>query len=329
MWATSNDGEGMYTAYPFAAHHSYDIRIIFDPYANGNGSGSTFIMAANNIAPMTIDGSCGSPTPANENVQTIEEYTGTSAYQLDETYSFTANQAYSQIWIYPQGTSTSGTDELNLNVYSVYVCPSCTAILNYNTGTLPDGESTAGYINVGSTAGSGGSGTVTIQTGESTTLTAAQKITFLPSFQASVTGSGKFVAQIVACNNANTVQTESNPLDSVVVYDSTITINPDNLSRAKADSLLPATISAPASGSTRLQIYPTVSSGAFTITGSPADLNSANIIVVDASGRTVYSMYNAAGTTIPLDLGNLVNGLYFVQIRQQTKVTTQKIIISK
>jgi hypothetical protein len=78
-----------------------------------------------------------------------------------------------------------------------------------------------------------------------------------------------------------------------------------------------------------LQIYPTVSSGSVTITGSTANLANAAIVVFDESGRTVYSTYNAAGTTIPLDLGNLVNGLYFVQVRQPAKVTTQKIIIIK
>ncbi len=45
--------------------------------------------------------------------------------------------------------------------------------------------------------------------------------------------------------------------------------------------------------------------------------------------RLVYRMFNAAATTINLDLNKFANGMYFVQINNGTKPATQKIIIQK
>jgi hypothetical protein len=65
------------------------------------------------------------------------------------------------------------------------------------------------------------------------------------------------------------------------------------------------------------------------ITGSLSDLENADIMVSDEAGRNVYRSHNAENTTIQLDLGNLKNGLYFLQIRQGAKISNQKIIINR
>ena len=328
LWAsmsgTETIGEGMFTGYAFQANHTYDVQVEF--FTSSAGGGALNVYAANGLTQHADDG-CSDPlptAPANfTNDQLIGTYPGSSVSENTlTTYTFTANGNYQQLWIYP--TSTSAT-QFNLFVEEVYACPSCSGLITYNSGTVPTGESAAGNIVVGSSEGTGGSGTVGITPNATTTLVAANGIVLGKNFQASVT-TGTFSAQIVACTSNIITQDPvvpiGTPLNPIVPVDTSSiqsTATNASLTAITPNANIPAT----------LVIYPTVSSGAFTLTGSPADLNNANIIVVDESGRTVYSMYNATGTTIPLNLGNLSNGLYFVQIRQQNKGTTQKIIINK
>ncbi len=83
---------------------------------------------------------------------------------MDITYTFTANKNYTQLWIFPDAINESsivnGPNEYMMRFFDVYACPSCVNKIVYNNGTLPTGTTTAGNIDAGSTAGSGGSGTV-------------------------------------------------------------------------------------------------------------------------------------------------------------------------
>jgi hypothetical protein len=187
-------------------------------------------------------------------------------------------------------------------------CPEDSVVFNASTlpgGVLPTDSTTGKEISVGS----GTSGYITASATGTTHLIASAPsdslskavIVFRDNFEANIT-TGLFTASIQTCGSI--------PLS-----------NTGDLS-AKLSPVPPP-------ASSQLLVYPTVGRGSVTITGSAANLANAAIVVFDESGRTVYSMYNVAGTTIPLELGNLVNGLYFVQIRQQSKVTTQKIIIIK
>jgi hypothetical protein len=187
-------------------------------------------------------------------------------------------------------------------------CPRDSVIFDASTlpgGVLPTGETLGRQISVGSRT----SGYISASATGTTQLIAAAPsdslssaiIVFSDNFEANIT-TGLFTASIQTCG------------------DTGVSIVGDPLAK-----LSPA----PLPASSQLLVYPTVGRGSVTITGSAANLANAAIVVFDESGRTVYSMYNVAGTTISLDLGNLVNGLYFVQIRQQSKVTTQKIIVMK
>ncbi len=322
MWGTSNNGEGMFTPYTFQPHHSYDVRLFF---IGSGGNGGVVVKAANGLTALTTGDACGSATPTNINSQPIGEYDGVAATQVDKTFSFTANNNYLQLWVYAQGVSSDITSKYNLNLYHIYACPSCTALLIYNSGTIPSGESAAGTIDAGSSAGTGGSGTVSVPTGQSSTLTAANEIDLLPSFQASVTGSASFIAQIVPCDPASTVSIESTPLDSAIITVLSAPIETNTINKPTTTGQ--ASPFDNGQSMTRLQVYPTAGSGAVTITGSLSDLENADITVSDEAGRNVFRSHNAVSTTIQLDLGNLNNGLYFLQIRQGTRITNQKIII--
>jgi hypothetical protein len=184
-------------------------------------------------------------------------------------------------------------------------CPGNTITLNSSTvpgGVLATGTTTAEVIFVGS----GTSGFITTSPGSTTNLVAtapssflsSAKIVFSTNFQTNIGESGFFSANIAECGKIDVSVPGGSPA-----------------------RLSPAT--------PPLLVYPTVSTGAINITGSATDLSNANILVFDETGRTVFSLHNEANTTLYLDLGNLANGLYFMQIRQATKTTTQKIIINK
>ena len=330
MWSANSgtDGEGMYTAYPFEANNSYDVRII---YSSSGGSGTINLFAANGL--MQNANPCTESTQTPPFSQPIKQFSATNNSTQDVTYSFTANTAYGQFWIYPSAT---GTTQVNLLVNSVFVCPSCRAIVYYNTGALPAIEIDAGYVYAGSSAGTGGSGTVTIQSGQSTSIVAGSAIYLLPDFQATVTGTGSFAASIIPCGTGVSTIPSSIPdiydtmaVDGATVLDS-ITSNAlsPQVMKGHANSLQ-GTDTTTGTASAKFLVYPTVSNGLVTITGSPDDLANADILVSDESGQIVYRSYNAGSTSLSLDLSNLRNGFYFLQVRNSTKINTQKIIISR
>lgn len=321
MWATSTVGEGMYTAFTFQAHHSYDVRVSIN--ING-GNGNMELYAANGLTMHDNDGCINDAVASISSKQEIKHYPGAFTGTVDRTFSFTADNDYTQLWVYPVGAN--GT-QMNLDLFSILACPSCTQILTYNTGTIPTGESAAGTISAGSSAGTGGSGTVMVTAGQATTLTATNEVDLLPEFHASVTGSGTFTAQVVACDLSHNVTTESTPLDTITV---TGVVQPDEFNEGMRPATRQSVTLSPDGGTAvKLQVYPTASSGAFTITGSLSDLENADITVCDEAGRNVFRSHNAENTTIQLDLGNLNNGLYFLQIRQGAKINNQKIIINR
>ncbi|MEX1002882.1 MAG: T9SS type A sorting domain-containing protein [Crocinitomicaceae bacterium] len=71
-----------------------------------------------------------------------------------------------------------------------------------------------------------------------------------------------------------------------------------------------------------LQIFPNPSNGLVTIS---TDLQEAKLKVIDTSGKTLYRSTINGNSTI--DLSDLSNGLYFIQITQNAKVITKRIII--
>ena len=323
MWGAQsggqNLGEGIYTPFTFKAHHTYDVRIIFSSSSSG-GNGAANVYAANGVTPQP---GCGSTTP-NLPSQQIGQFPGLTT-SGDQTFPpFTANADYSQLWIYATGTASVGTAQYNLDLFNVFVCPSCGGLITYNTGTAPVGESAAGTISAGS--GDPSLLAVSVSSTAVTTFTAATQINLLKNFTANVT-TGIFTAQIVPCDPSQQVTSESNPLEG-----GTVTLPPpivESAGNPNAETRTAQTFGAAGNADIPLQVYPTISAGGFTITGSVADVGNANILVTDESGRDVYRLHNTGNTTIHLDLSKLGKGLYFLQISNGFKTTTQKIIISK
>jgi len=339
-----NGGSGIYTNYPFTTGQSYDVRIIYtfaiDFFIPNRGvNGMLNVVAANNLRPAPLAGCRGMiPTSAVDPGLTLQQIKAiplsVDGGSFDQVFTFTANGSYSQFWIYPQGANfgPSSNPNIRMTVLSVFVCPHCPTNTNfYNSGSIPTSAS-AGSIFIGTSAvdGGNGSGTVTVQSAQATQLTATNLIQIDKNFTAAITGAGIVNFSIAPCTSPG-----NSPRPDL--FDST-----DNLgafftiqSLAVDSTVLTAkprafTDPAPADPLTiPLQVYPTISSGAFTVTGSAADLANANLLVVDESGRTVYRVHNDAGTTVNLNLGKLGNGLYFLQINNGSKVTTQRIIINK
>lgn len=326
MWGAQSGGqdvgEGIYTPFTFKAHHTYEVRIILSSFSSG-GNGAVNVFAANGVSPLP---GCGSPIPNLSSQQQIGLYPGLFSTPEDHTFpAFTANADYSQLWIYATGTGSAGAAQYNLDLFDVYVCPSCGGLINYNTGTAPTGESAAGTINAGS--GDPNLSAVTISPTDVTTFTATTQINLVKNFTANAT-TGIFTAQIIPCGAITQVNSEPNPIEG-----GTISLPPPPISEsagiAGAETRTSQTFGGAGNANTPLQVYPTISTGGFTITGSAANVGNANILVTDESGREVYRLHNNGNTTIYLDLSKLGKGLYFLQISNGSKTTTQKIIISK
>ena len=58
----------------------------------------------------------------------------------------------------------------------------------------------------------------------------------------------------------------------------------------------------------------------------PSSINSANVIITDASGRNVYNA-ELTGNTQSIDVSSLNQGLYFVKINNGAMSTTKKVMI--
>jgi hypothetical protein len=330
-------GEGMFTPFTFSQNTWYDVKIDFVTYLNAgvtpltlNGYGYLMCYAANGLTQHTLD-YCEDAVPRGGGIaiQPIGSYSGLTPPPVvpggvnSQSFTFQANTSFSQFWIYPYGTST---EQYNVNLYRVQICPSCTATANYPTGSLPITVAGATV-----TIGGGPSGTTAEPNPASnTTITASQAIYLKPGFEASAIGTGSTIAKIVPCGGTGTLVTSVDDFDSTSIV-SADPPEPDTIAitRNAINGQVTGLTGTDSSAGGRLSVFPTVSSGAFTITGSPANLGNSNIIVLDQSGRILYRMYNTAATTIPIDLSSLSGGLYYIQIRQAGKMATLKIIISK
>ena len=345
MWGMQTQGEGMYTPYSFQSGQAYDVQLTYSVEVDNVQTGTDGyinLYAANGLTPSKLTG-CGEPIPTPSGSQLIQQIPVTGSTSGTVTYTFTANSNYAQLWMYPSVPSTTNsTVKLNLLVTSIFCCPSCRNVVYYNTGNVPVAVQ-AGDVYAGSTAGSGGSGTVGVVSTAATTVVAGDAIYMLPNFQAVVSDSGSYTATIVPCGQSGTTIDPSSTgyYDSVAIgnasfLDSIATgigrITNDGVKATQQEKVLTAEADSSSLSSTpayKFQIYPTVTSGLVNITGSPADLSNAAILVTDETGRVVYQTYNEGGTSMSLNLGNLRSGLYFLQYRSSTRTTTQKIIVRR
>jgi hypothetical protein len=298
-------------------------------FSTSGGGGSLQVYAANGLTQSAL--TCGGSIPTVSN-QLIGSYTTTTSTSQTQIFTFTANANYSQLWIYPVASSAT---QFNLLVTTVLLCPSCRNTVVYNNGTLPVSVS-AGDIFVGSSAGTDGSGVVGVQPDVATNLVAGDGITIQAETEITVNSAGSFLAQIVPCGESGTsIGTDAATIYDTIVASSLSTVDSlGSVSDSSSGRIMtgPGNVMAsPASGPlpVALRIYPTISTGRISVTGSPADLWNSDIMVIDESGRIVFTAHQAADTNVSLDLGYLKNGLYFLQLKKGPRQIVRKIIISK
>lgn len=79
-----------------------------------------------------------------------------------------------------------------------------------------------------------------------------------------------------------------------------------------------------------IQIYPSPSKGLVNINFNRSELQNAEITVIDQSGRVVHQVRNKSESNlIQLNLQHLSNGMYFIKVKAQDKVSVKKVLISK
>jgi Secretion system C-terminal sorting domain len=302
MVGNSSGSEGIYHTYDFIAGQNYDIYMAANFYGSTGGvaNGSFTIYAASGVLPQSTN-TC-QQTPQNISNKYAMFSIANENYSpsgLIKTVS-PIPQSYQQIWIYP----TEGTSSVNLDFYGFGFCPSCYAVATYSSSTfspLPT-QINGQDITISEPAQS-----------VPTAVTATQAIYLQTGFNASSSNGASFTATIQPCTTN---------------MDDIIRKGLDSTKLADLASINTASNTGDSAATMGFRIFPTVGRGTVTLAGSAASLVNAHIIVLSEIGQTMYQQYNVAATTLQLDLTSLPNGLYFIQIRQQNKVTTQKIIIN-
>ncbi len=312
-------GEGIYHGYNFTGCQSYQVTVVAD---GAGGTGHIFVYAARGITPQIND--CGGFIPAvsdKELIGIISPVTSGGCQTFPICYTPTSN--YTQIWLYSFSTVMPQYSTL---IKSVEICVDNTCPgggdLIFNTGVIPASTHTSMNVQAGSTAGTGGSGTVTVSATGTTILQAVQTVYLKNEFRASVT-SGTFIARTVPCS---TLLHRPMPIQT--------NIPPTVISQPPADSIaafnikkqlkLPVT-------EDEINIYPSPGKGLIEVQlGGYYNNSSADISILNVSGVQVKIFYNQQiKNKIRMDLRSLNNGLYFIKIILKGKTITKRIIIQK
>jgi len=327
MWANYGAspnpyGEGSYAEYSFSPGQAYRLQMSVNV---SGGTGSFYVYAANGLTDMPSG--CGSPLQNVSTKQLIGVFTPTlNAGWVPIDGSFVADGNYTQLWIYPINAATT---QYNLAIDWVEICPSDCATLGdpvtINQGILSP-IIAANAIYAGSSAGTGGSGTVTAGSTVNTTLIAnpnTDGIVLLPQFDATPS-SGSFQAYIIQdCQPfSSRIGKINDPNDSK--------INSLIEKAAYWDSITMATKHISTLLNDKISVYPIPSKGKITVEDPLAELANSVVSVTDVSGKEVFSLVNNTNTVLfYLDLSKLSNGVYFLKINSTKKMITKKIIIDR
>jgi hypothetical protein len=329
LWAaTPNavfEGEGVFASYTCTSGISYTIQVkvnVTDP-AN---TGYFRLYCANGLSEPPIYG-CGSSLPqlpANQLYLIASNTERNQGWKVYE-YTFTTSPTFNQIWIYPYTTASS---QYTLLVDYVKVCKSeCLNTAFYNSGQLPIGTTYKGNIFLGSSAGVGGSGTVTVSSTAQTTLIAANEIIMQPEFNAVVT-TGTFTAMIEQCLDPTT----NNAIENYIDSRSDINVNPlpesDSTNQVQRKKMFTSDMVIDYGQS--FEIFPNPSKGNVFIRNYEKAFIK-EIRVYDAAGRARKMFFNGNlnVSSMELTLQQLSPGLYYIKIATDKNVVVKKVILSK
>lgn len=210
-------GEGIFAGFNFYTFQTYIVKIRM---LKSEGSTGTFKLFAANNVPEASGLPCSlEPIPTSvidkTLINSIEVPYNNNDWQV---YSFpikfldnsgSTNLKYSELWVYP---TTSTATKYGMFIDYLSVCPDCEGVITVNSGTIPYGFIQAGYINVGSSTGSGGSGTVFINPSQQTSLYAYNSIDIEHNFDASPTGIGSLIIETTTCPNSSSLSLSESKL---------------------------------------------------------------------------------------------------------------------
>ncbi|WP_294732306.1 T9SS type B sorting domain-containing protein [uncultured Flavobacterium sp.] len=146
MASHNNDGDGAYTCFNFEAGKEYRVCINLE---NENTPGTIGYTNANALFYIQASNGLFTPTPTPTGNQVIAGWHATDQTPTDYTYTFTANENYNKLWIFPHMLQNAPalTDQYTIRVHSikveeVIVAP--TANLVGNTATITGTPTTGG-----------------------------------------------------------------------------------------------------------------------------------------------------------------------------------------
>jgi hypothetical protein len=201
------------------------------------------------------------------------------------------------------GTEYSAPDTVLITILNVFAVPETLAVQNVNIGSLQ----TECYDALQTITVAGGSTTVYFQSGSTVNLIAGQKISFLPGFHAY---SGSIMHAYIStafCEPPGDVVQPDPLIKSLDISQNSPEKN--RISEAKC-----------------VKVYPNPNDGRFTIELSNFDAP-VQLSIINTLGTVVFNKTSLLGENPLLDISHLNKGLYFVKVRSNNFMQTQKIII--
>lgn len=321
MWSQtdccSKWGEGVFAGYTFEKNRQYKVLLNIESSGNSNmGTNRLKLFAANGIGEYT--GSCnggGTGLPNITSKQAIGETTISGQWGTpwdDRNFTFTADENYTQLWIYPWAEyQVGGSGQFNISIDDIQIIPDvCTPTIVYNTGTVPSGSLEYGNIYAGSSAGTGGSGTVNVASNANTSMIAANEIVFSPEFHAQVASGYTFSASIRPCEGTGTITANEEVLSGTATDDIAAIKDNNRLSR-------------------QVQVYPNPVKNWIMADIYLGDEDRASIRLLNSMGVVVRQQIPARKLSgrqrIDVDVSSLPTGIYFLQVISKKGVITQKV----
>jgi hypothetical protein len=318
--STGAHGEGIFGSYNFEANHQYTVKVAA---VNGGDNGNLVVLAANNIGESSYSDCGGQDLPHVVGTTIImNQFLQGGGSMTEYTITFTPLINYSQVWIYP---STFG-QKMEMTVDYISICPdTCTGNVTYNTGAVPGGTTRAGFIYAGSSSGTGGSGTVTVQNGLTTSFIGGDDIFLQPEFHVSLT-SGEFRALVVGgCGQSQSKQQIASRYPSVQARN-----DPNGLikpgPRGAVSTLDSSRIANPPALQENVSLFPNPARSKLNVMlGSQSKILS--IDVLNEMGMLIKRIDSRAFANkqkMEIDVSTLQDGLYILRIITEGRTITQK-----
>lgn len=297
-------GEGIFTYKSFTKDRSYRVCMWVSNYGN---DGDIMVRLGKSLSQRSnTNGDCGENIPGLANTQLVyQKQVAWSSAWTKITFDFTANNDYTQFWVYPYGTSQVNDFWLFVDDISVYEICSPPIVFNMTTntssGVVPAGFYTRKYtIDAGSSAagGSVSSGTVTTSTSADVIFEGGTVIRLLPNFRATATVNSKFIAFITSCSYTGCTPEEF--VSNTPKGDRT-TPQGGGFARSESDN--------PFNDLGATSIYPNPTSGVLNITTA----SSGTYKLTTITGQ-VLKQGEIAGYSATIDLSSLPNGFYMIEL---------------